>query len=167
FRLDSKGGYVMRRAAFAAGLVALMLGIAAPAGAAPARAPRDIDTITVDDGPTGIDVNTTTDRIYVADFRANHISVIDGATDTVLDTAQIGGEPFGVAVDPGRNIIYVGNLSTASVAVINGRKRKVVDTISDPTIYGSNVALDRPLHLLYVTGMEGPNDIIVIDTTTN
>src|SRR5437016_14636034 len=106
----------MRRAAFAAGLVALMLGIAAPAGAAPAHAPRVIDTITVDDGPTGIDVNTTTDRIYVADFRANHVSVIDGATDMVLDTITVGSGPAAVAVDEATNRIYVA-CQNAGVAV--------------------------------------------------
>jgi YVTN family beta-propeller protein len=232
-------------------VVGLVLVIAAPAATAHAAAmkkdPKVIDTVAVGEGPAGVDVNSVTNRVYVADFRESQVSVIDGATDQVVDTItvpaspavvavndatnriyvacqsggiavidgtndtviktvtvgsipdgvavdrrrnlvyasnfgggtesvidgatnrvkttiQIGGSPFGVTVDPVANRIYVGTyLDTNTVSVINGKTDTLIDTIFQPTIYGSEVSLDRRLHRLYVTGTA--DDVVVIDTT--
>ena len=55
--------------------------VSAPAAAFdPVARPHVIATVDVGDGPSGIGVNPLTNRAYVADFRANTVSVIDGST---------------------------------------------------------------------------------------
>ena len=54
-------------------------------------------------------VNPTTNRIYVANETSNNVSVIDGATNTVVATVTVGVAPSGVAVNPTTNRIYVAN----------------------------------------------------------
>ena len=54
-------------------------------------------------------VNPNTNRIYVANHDSNNVSVIDGASNTVVATVAVGTGPYGVAVNPNTNRIYVAN----------------------------------------------------------
>ena len=54
-------------------------------------------------------VNPNTNRIYVANYGSNNVSVIDGASNTVVATVAVGSDPDGVAVNPNTNRIYVAN----------------------------------------------------------
>ena len=38
-------------------------------------------------------VNPTTNRIYVANYDSNNVSVIDGASNTVVATVAVGSQP--------------------------------------------------------------------------
>ena len=40
--------------------------------------------------PEGVAVNPTTNRIYVANYDSNNVSVIDGASNTVVATVAVG-----------------------------------------------------------------------------
>ncbi len=64
-------------------------------------------------------VNSTTNRIYVANFVDATVSVIDGATNGVT-TIAVGARPARVAVDEIGNQIYVANYRSRSVSMING-----------------------------------------------
>jgi YVTN family beta-propeller protein len=99
-------------------------------------------TVTVGVVPLGIDVNPTTNSIYVANTGPLHapdsafghtVSLIDGATcngshqagcGQAAATVTVGVAPFGVAVDQSTNKIYVANNTgggtPASLSVING-----------------------------------------------
>ncbi|MEX6702938.1 hypothetical protein ABS315_25640 [Peribacillus frigoritolerans] len=52
-------------------------------------------------------MNPNTNRIYVANDFSNNVSVIDGATNTVIATVGVGGVPRGVVVNPNTNAIYL------------------------------------------------------------
>ncbi|NOZ49531.1 MAG: hypothetical protein GXP37_05695 [Chloroflexi bacterium] len=53
-------------------------------------------------------VNPTANHVIVPNTADNTLSVIDGATNTVLATVPVGREPFGIDVDAVVNRIYVG-----------------------------------------------------------
>ena len=77
-------------------------------------------------GPRGpVSVN----RIYVANFNDNTVSVINGATNAVIDTIPVGINPAGVDVNPLTNRIYVGNLNSDDVSVIDGTTNTVIATV--------------------------------------
>ena len=136
--------------------------------------------ITVGLNPFGLAVNPTTNRIYVANAggagfdscssEASYIvSVIDGATNSVVNTITVGLGPGFVAVNPKTNKIYVtltggccddGN----GVAVIDGSTDAVVKTVTvdlDPFI----VAVNPRTNLVYVT--HAGDKITVIDGATD
>src|SRR5512143_3743552 len=94
-------------------LAVLMLGLPSSrqAQAMPAASvtggPTVVATITVGSGPTGVGVNPTTNRIYVANHYFDNVSVIDGASNVVITTVSVGSSPDGVGVNPTTNRIYV------------------------------------------------------------
>ena len=65
------------------------------------------------DGPRGLGVNSFTNKIYIANYLSDTVSVIDGETNTVEATIPIDGGggifvtsgPAGVAVNPYQNLI--------------------------------------------------------------
>src|ERR1051326_53276 len=58
--------------------------------------------------PFAIGVNPATNRIYLANAGSNNVSVIDGATNTVIgNPVPVGVRPFGISVNPNTNLIYV------------------------------------------------------------
>src|SRR5207237_5845434 len=108
-------------------LLAALVVAAAPAQAAQATRPHVIATVPVGDGPSGIGVNPRTNRAYVADYRADTLSVIDGSTNTVIATIDVGSGPAAVGVNPVNNRIYVA-LQTEGVAVVDGRTTTLFTT---------------------------------------
>ena len=74
-------------------------------------------------------VNPATNRIYLAETASDEVSVIDGATDTVVATIAVGDGPINVAVNAATNRIYVANLGSDTLSVIDGATNAVVATI--------------------------------------
>src|SRR5438132_3080300 len=74
------------------------------AGPGVPAAPHVIATVPVGDGPSGVAVNSLTNRTYVADFRADSLSVIDEPTKTV-HTIGVGSGPAAVGVNETTNRI--------------------------------------------------------------
>ena len=64
-------------------------------------------------------VNPVTNKIYVANYSSNNITVIDGATNATT-TVSSGNGPVAVAVNPVTNKIYVANYCSDNVTVIDG-----------------------------------------------
>ena len=64
-------------------------------------------------------VNPVTNKIYVANYGSNNVTVIDGATNATT-TVAAGTSPYAVAVNPVTNKIYVANHGSANVTVIDG-----------------------------------------------
>jgi len=101
-----------------------------------------ITRIPVGDRPHEVAVNTVTNRIYVANWGSNNVSVIDGATDTEIDTdgnpangitrIPVGSGPCGVGVNPTTNRIYIGNSGSDDVSVIDGATNTEIDTDGNP-----------------------------------
>jgi YVTN family beta-propeller protein len=59
-----------------------------------------VTTITVGTVPLGVGVNPNTNRIYVSNQYDSTVSVIDGATNTVIATIPVGLGPWGGGGQP-------------------------------------------------------------------
>lgn len=92
--------------------------------------PTVITTISVGSGPVRVGVNSSTNRIYVANNSSNTVSVIEDTTNTVLSTILVGSIPFGVGVNSSTNLIYVANYSSNTVSVIEDAPSTTIPTPS-------------------------------------
>jgi YVTN family beta-propeller protein len=76
--------------------------------------------LTTPSQPFAVAVNPATNKVYVANFGANNVSVIDGATNAITATVTAGTNPTALAIDAAQNLIYVANLNSDSVTIIDG-----------------------------------------------
>jgi len=118
-------------------------------------------------GPWGIAYDPSNGYIYVTDYGSYSVSVIDGATNTVIATIPVGTEPEGVAYDPSNGYIYVANFGSDTVSVIDGATNTVIATI--PVGYGpEGIAYDPSNGYIYVTNyVSGTVSIISTSVSTN
>lgn len=80
-----------------------------------------VGTIAVSGGYlNGISVNPNTNRVYVADYFSDFVSLIDGSTDMVVGNANVGANPREISVNPNTNKIYVTIGGSGTLAVIDG-----------------------------------------------
>ncbi len=88
---------------------------------------RDNSVTTITNGtfPIAVGVNPVTNRIYVTNYGSANVTVIDGATNTVVTTIAAGTNPRSVAVNSVTNKIYVTNQGSANVTVIDGTNNTV------------------------------------------
>ena len=146
--------------------VGILLALAALVSACEAL--TSVASIPVGTLPKFVAVNQTTNVIYVSNLNSNSVSVIDGATDTVLATIAVGTAPEILDVNTETNTIYVANLESSNVSVIDGTSNTVVATVS----LGTNtspfgLAVDSTRNLVYVTNANDPGLVYVIDGVTN
>lgn len=111
-------------------------------------APTALGTITVGNEPRGLVVDSLRQRLYVANYSSDSVSVIDSHTQTVLQT--IGGitGANGIAHDPERNVIWVTNHSTDQVTPIQANADATDFTVLPAVAVGDSpwgVTYD-PLH---------------------
>jgi|GEM_PF-5032751 len=118
---------------------------------------------------TGIDIDTTLNKIYVTNGFSSTVSVIDGDLDSVDFNTVIEiiptPLPTGVVVDSINNRAYVNNYDDKSVSVINTELDIVIDIIpvgSSPANVGFNPTTNR----LYVAN-QGSGTVSIIDTEIN
>ncbi|HYL67470.1 MAG TPA: fibronectin type III domain-containing protein [Nitrosopumilaceae archaeon] len=121
-----------------------------------------VDTIQVGSNPYGVDVNSNTNKIYVANYGSGTVSVINGSTDKVVNTIGAS-NPFRLAVNPITNQIYL--TDSSGLVVIDGATNSVVSTIP---LGGQpwGVAVNTNTNKIYVTN-RGSNSVFVIDGSTN
>jgi len=142
-----------------AGLLAILLCLGALAFAG------SVITIPVGTVPKFVAVNQTTNVIYASNLNSNNVSVIDGATNSVVATVPVGTAPAGLDVNSTTNVVYVVNSEGNSVSVIDGSTNIVTATItgmSNPYSLAVNSATNQ----IFVANGDG-NDVSVIDGATN
>ncbi|WP_410545832.1 beta-propeller fold lactonase family protein, partial [Acidianus sp.] len=141
-------------------------------------------------GPWGIAYDPSNGYIYVADHFSDTVSVINGATNTVIANIPVGrwpvinglastctrienifalSKPVGVAYDPSNGYIYVtdcnsGTGNSGTVSVIDGANNTVIATIP-VGICPRGVAYDPSNGYIYVTN-RGSDTVSVINGTT-
>lgn len=124
-----------------------------------------IDEVSVGSDPQDVDVNSDTNRVYVAKEYGDNVVVVDGATNTVLVTVGVGDAPFGVAVNARTGRIYVANSGSDTVSVIDGATNNVLPAIpvgDQP----HGVAVNPTTNRIYVANW-GSNDVSLIDGVAN
>jgi YVTN family beta-propeller protein len=126
-----------------------------------------VATIAVGPQPNGVAVTPNGERIYVSNFQADTVSVIDAAARAVVDTITVGEEPVGIAVSPDGTRVYVANRGSSTVSVIDSATDQLVATVDSGVGPGSNgIALSPDGTRAYVNNAfsRDPGTVSVIDT---
>jgi YVTN family beta-propeller protein len=137
-------------------------------------------TIPVGPSPQGVEVNPSTNRIYVACYNAGKVFVIDGATNKVVGRVQTGFRPVGVAVNGSSNRVFVSDYGGNRVAVLDGDTNRVLNTITVVSPHGVGgshrtspvsdeawrVAVNPETNRVYVASFDS-RAVFVIDGATN
>jgi YVTN family beta-propeller protein len=87
--------------------------------------------------PAALTVNTQFGEdgiLYVANAGSNNVSVISGASNTVVASVPVGSDPRGIAYDSNNNDIYVNDEGSGTASVISGKTNTVIATI--PSVNG-------------------------------
>lgn len=121
-----------------------------------------IATLAVGSRPTGIDLDPSLGRAFVANSGSGTVSVLDVGRATVNDTIPVGGIPAGVVVDSAAGEVFVGNQASGEVSVINATSDEVTGTVA--TGNASALGLDPWNGDLYVVDANDSR-VIVVDPT--
>ena len=119
---------------------------------------NEISMIKTSDGPCGLGVNANSNRIYVAHYRSNELSVIDGSANKILTTAPLSGIPCGLTIDPESNMIYVISEVGNFVSLIDGYTNSVRTTL--PVANPYELAVNRNTNMVYVSNYK--SDIVFV-----
>jgi YVTN family beta-propeller protein len=106
-----------------------------------------------------------TGTVYVANFGAGTVSVIDTKTGKVTDSITVGKAPYGIVFSPDGTRAYVTNHFGNTVSVINTKTRTVTATIPvgiDPW----SIAITPDGKHVYTANDGGPSDPTVSVITT-
>jgi YVTN family beta-propeller protein len=88
--------------------------------------PKENASINVGPSPSAIGVDEDTNTIYVANFDANTVSVIDGDNNTRIGKdIPVGKYPSAIGVNSDTDKIYVANFGDNTVSVIDGQHNKL------------------------------------------
>jgi DNA-binding beta-propeller fold protein YncE len=80
-----------------------------------------IDIIPVGQYPAFVAINQDTDRIFVAKYGSNGVTVIKGGTNAIETSVPSGGVgTWGVAVNTNLNRVYVSNRDSGTVTTLDG-----------------------------------------------
>lgn len=122
--------------------------------------------VVVGTGPSGLAVNSTTNKIYVANNQSNDISIIEGATNSVMTVADPVANPSRVAINPVTNKVYVSHSSSNTISVLDGATN-AVSTAADPNALNpSLMVVNTTTDRIYVAN-RSTNNITVIDGKTD
>lgn len=99
--------------------------------------------------------------IYVANFRANFLTLINSTTNQYFSLITVGIGPDNLLLDPYNGLVYVTNYESNNVTVLNGTSlNSIINVGNNP--YG--MAIYGKSNYLFVTN-SGSNNITVINTT--
>ena len=79
--------------------------------------------------PDAVAIDEAANRIYVANYVGDSVTVIDGATMKPVATVAAGHHPQALAVDGKRHRIFVANTHSNNVTVIDGATNRVLGTL--------------------------------------
>jgi YVTN family beta-propeller protein len=83
--------------------------------------------------PDAVAVDESADRIYVANYAGDSVTVLNGATLKSIATVDVGHHPQALAVDSKRHRVFVANTHSNDVTVIDGIGNRVIATVSGGT----------------------------------
>lgn len=121
--------------------------------------------IAVDVYPVGVAVDPPANRIYVPNTGDDTLSVIDGATNSVVATIPVGKSPCAVGTDSLSKLTYVANVNSNDVTVIDTVTNSKIATVPVGR-FPCAVGVIGWSSRIYV-GNYGSNSVSVVDGSTN
>jgi DNA-binding beta-propeller fold protein YncE len=122
-------------------------------------------------GRTYLAVHPTTGVIYVANWHAQTLRMVDPDTGTVTGPVALPGDPFDVVVDSAQNRVYVSMRTFGKVGVYDATSLAEVAVIDLGANRIGGLALDSAANRLYVVDSDAPDAanqsrLYVINTDT-
>ena len=119
--------------------------------------------------PVAAAVDSTRNRIYVANVTGTSVSVVDGSTNHIVDTIAL---PFnaqadGLAVDPVTDRLYVAESQLGQIAVVDASTDAILTQISLGSSASITGLVDDPAAGRLYAAASGLRTVAVIDTTSN
>jgi YVTN family beta-propeller protein len=145
--------------------VLAVMPIAEAHGASLSTTTTTTTTIPVANGADNIAVNPETDMVYVSGGGSDTVTVINGATNSIVGTVSVSGYASGIAVDTSTGMVYVANELQASLTVIDGATNTVVDVVSLPMTAPAYVAVNSNTDTVYVLGH--PDQLAVVNAASD
>jgi gliding motility-associated-like protein len=124
-----------------------------------------VKTVEVGTTPIGVSMSSKANLVYVANFGAGTVSVVNVQTATAVATIPVGASPTGATISPDGTRVYITNTGSNTVSVINTATNQVIATIpvgAEPE--GISVSPDGSL--VYVMNTND-NTMSVINTSSN
>jgi len=111
--------------------------------------------------------NVTNNMIYVPNYGLNTLTVISGASETVVDNITMPYQPLAAAVNTTTNMVYVAtaseNSDNGAIVVVDASSNNVVAIV--PAFPVGSIAVNPATDLIYF--VNGGGIISVLDGTTN
>lgn len=106
--------------------------------------------------PSAVAVDGKRDRIYVANYEDDSLTILEEPTGKVVGTIKVGHRPQAVAVDTATNRIYVANTHSGTVSVIDGNRIQPLATVKAGK---APYAIAVPAHArrVYVANLGSPS----------
>lgn len=131
-----------------------------------------VNTISIDNTPTGVAVSPDGSRVYVGYNKMNNASlaVIDASTNNITAKIDVGNNPWGIVVNPSGDRVYVVNryydlsISYGTVVVVNTNNNSVITNVpvgNDPL----GIAINPSGTKIYTVGDAGY--VSIIDASSN
>jgi YVTN family beta-propeller protein len=98
--------------------------------------------------------------LYIANLRADTVSVMDGETDKLLADIKVGSNPESVSIRPDKNLIYAANAGSNTVSVIDGATNRVVSNITvglKPTDVATDTVEEGLDSIVFVVNADSDN----------
>jgi YVTN family beta-propeller protein len=118
------------------------------------------DRVSTGSMPDAVAIDEATNRIYVANYAGDSITVIDGATMKSVATVAVGTHPQALAADGKRHRVFVANTHSDNVTVIDSGNRVVATLPGGGNPYA--VAIDSDSGNAYVANY-GSNPVTKLD----
>ena len=126
--------------------------------------------ISVGEIPCAIAVNAAGDRLYVANYGDDTVTVIDASAQRKIAVVPVGRHPKAIAFDPIRSLVYVANTGDGTVTVIDAATNGAVATLpagknpfalavvpGSNSLYVANESDSDPSTVVDLTGVRTPN----------
>lgn len=124
----------------------------------------DVNTINYQGRIASATVNENSNQIYVTDFYAGKLLIIDGTDNKIINSINVTRTSFGVGYNPTTDLIYVGGEFANVVNVVNLGSKTIQNNIQMPDPY--DIAIDSQRNIIYITS-DKTNKVFAINGTIN
>jgi YVTN family beta-propeller protein len=121
-------------------------------------------SVAVGPSPVGVAYDSANHYVYIANSQGDNVTVVNGATESVVTNVAVGANPAGIAYDSTTNSVYVVDSMQDSVSIISsGNTVSGNFTVPDePT----GIAYDSASGYLYITQQTSNSTAVYSPSTT-